>query len=226
MKKHLLRSAAIVTVLLLHIVLLILIVYLGFFRVSFMEKECDKYQVSEKIGISRQELHSVLENMIRASLGRDSNLDITVSIGGQDVLFFNERDRQHLADISELSVKVLASAGGGLLCIIMTAFCLIRQKALKLLCKAYLWSWLGWIIAAGLTGVFIATDLTGFIDGFHRVFFQSNSWILNPAKDRLIWLFPKELFRDAAVMTAICFTVIHGIFTVTAIGFLKGAPAH
>lgn len=34
-------------------------------------------------------------------------------------------------------------------------------------------------------------------------------------------IFPKELFRDAAVSIGVSFTVLHSIITVTAIGFLK-----
>lgn len=225
MKKNLLRTIAVVNICLLHIISLILIVYLGLFRVAFMERECEKYQIADKIGISQGDLHLVLKNMIQASLGRDCDLDIAVSIDRQNISFFNERDKQHLTDISELSGKLFTVVWVGLPCLIVTTFYLIRQGALKTLCRTYLWSWVGWIGAGVLIGIFVATDLTGFINTFHRIFFQNNNWILNPAKDRLIWLFPKELFRDAAVIIAVCFTVVHGIFTITTIRFLKGAVA-
>ena len=86
-----------------------------------------------------------------------------------------------------------------------------------MLCKTYLFFWLIILAIAVLLGIWIASDLQGFINGFHRFFFTNDTWILNPATDRLIWLFPARIFQDGAVVLGIWMAIVHLVVTVVAV---------
>lgn len=208
------RICALAAVLFFHILVILCTVYLCLFRTDFLCAECEKYEVSSRLGISREELSCVVEELILRVNGRDGDMEIAVTVRGESKPFFNSRDVEHVDDLAEM---IKLGKGAVLFCAAGFAallFALLRRGKGRLLCKTYLFSWpvlCGLCLAAG---AWLLVDLTGFINGFHRLFFRNNRWILNPAKDMLIWLFPKGLFQDAAMRLGIWLVVIHGTGTV------------
>lgn len=91
---------AVLAIALFHIDAILLTAYLCFFRADFLNRECEKHQVLSQLGINRNELHQVTEEMISYVKGYGNSLDVTVTINGNTMQFFNERDKQHLADIA------------------------------------------------------------------------------------------------------------------------------
>lgn len=225
------RLAACVSVILFHIIFILLSVYLCFFRAEFLNDECEKYQVASLLGISGEELHRVVEELMLRVKGQNGDMDITVTVDGTGKPFFGQRDVEHIDDIAGM-IK-----SGKVVCVFSTfglvglLFVLRSGDKVKMLCRAYLFSWLVWLLLSLVIGVWILYDLTGFINSFHRLFFNNDRWILNPAKDMLIWLFPTGLFRDAAVRLAVCLVAVHGVCTVVSLYFIKctttkRTPAH
>ena len=216
--------AAVITVLLFHVTAALLVFYLGLFRADFLIGEREKYGVPDRLGITAEELDQVTEKMTSYVRGRAAEPDVTVNANGEEVSFFTERDRMHLADIAEMvrrgriycAIGAAAAAAGFLF--------LWKQGKRKLLCGTYLASWPILGLGAAALGSWIARDLQGFINGFHRLFLQNDRWILNPATDRLIWLFPAQLFRDGAVFLAVWLAAVHLAVTAAAVLLLKDRP--
>ena len=200
---------AVLAVALFHIGAVLLAVYLSFFRTDFMNRECERHQVPGQLGISRDELYRVTEEMISYVKGDKSSLDVTVTVAGNTGLFFNERDRQHLTDIADMVEQGKIVFTLGTLCLAGMLFLLAYKGKVRLLCTVYLLSLCFLLGVFLLLGMWILIDLTGCINTFHRVFFRNDKWILNPAKDKLILLFPQALFRDGAVILAIRMAAIH-----------------
>ena len=198
---------------LLHLVLLSLILLLTVFRTGFLERESEAYDVAQKLGMSAAELHDVTEQMMR------------YAIRGEEIPkeqeFFNGRELEHLADIRQMMMVWHFSLGIGMLLLaVMSAF-YIRRGGIRRICKSYLYSWL-WIAAAGICLAVIAmTRLNAFVNGLHRVFFRNNRWILNPATDRLIWLFPAGLFRDGLFLVLGVGAAVHLTLMAGALLLLK-----
>lgn len=217
MKRWFCRIISAIDICFFHMLALFLVVYAGLFQTGFMEKECEKNQVSEVLRITEQELQDVIADMISVARGNGDNLDVTVTVDGQKVSFFNEREKQHIMDVSALVKRLKLVGMVGTVLAILCTFYLLKTGKKKLLCKIYLYSWLILLGIIIFTGICMLIDLTGFINTFHRLFFDNNRWILNPAKDRLIWLFPERLFLDAALRLIACLALIHVPVTFVAI---------
>lgn len=163
----------------------------------------------------------MVEEMLLRAKGQGGDMDITVTVNGVSRAFFSSRDEEHLEDIAHVIKGLKIFGAVGVFALAGLSFILLRRGEGRLLCRSYLFFWLIWLLLLLVIGAWIALDLTGFINSFHRLFFRNTRWILNPAKDMLIWLFPRELFRDAAVLLAAWLAGIHGTVTVAAVCMLR-----
>lgn len=197
----------------LHLVILSLVLLLTVFRAGFLERESEAYGVAQKLGMSAPELRDVTEQMMRYVI-RGEEIP-------EEQEFFIGRELEHLADIRQMMVVWhLGLCFGMILLAVMSTF-YIRRGDIRRICKSYLYSWL-WIAAAGICLAVIAvTRLNAFVNGLHRFFFRNNRWILNPATDRLIWLFPAGLFRDGLFLVLGVGAVVHLTLMTGALFLLK-----
>lgn len=215
------RLLAVITVLFFHVTTAMLVFYLSLFRTGFMIRESEKYQVQYRLNITTEELRQVTEEMISYVRGHNGNLDVTVTEDGSSDAFFTDRDKMHLEDIAVMvqQGKILCTIGLGLTA--LGIFFLCKQGSLSVLCKTYLVFWLVLIGVAVVLGIWIASDLQGFINGFHRMFFKNDLWVLNPATDRLIWLFPTRIFQDGAIIWGVWLAGVHIVVTTVTVLFSR-----
>ncbi len=126
----------------------------------------------------------------------DANRNLVLMLGyfkGKNALdnsFFNEREKLHLEDVKSLLryAGYLSYALAG-----VAALLIFKRKRVH-----------DDIINGGLlTLIFISVILLLSVNfdsafyRFHLVFFRNDYWILDPAKDKLIQLFPQGFFIDA-----------------------------
>lgn len=210
---------AVMTVLLFHVTAAILVFYLSLFRSEFMISESEKYQVRNRLNVTAEELRQVTEEMISYVRGRDGNLDVTVTENNSSVAFFTDRDKMHLEDIAVMVRQGKIFCAIGLCLTAFGIFFLCKRGRLPVLCKTYLVFWLVLLGAAIVFGIWIASDLQGFINGFHRMFFKNDLWVLNPATDRMIWLFPTRIFQDGAIVWGVWLAGVHIVVTAVTVLF-------
>lgn len=165
----------------------------------------DKHGVSETTGLTPEELAVTARDMIHYLNSRDEPIEMTVSTpDGRDL--FNEREVDHMRDVKELvglcycvqvgtAAYIAAFALGGLVW---------RRRRFV---SPLLWGLLGGGVAT--LALLLAVGLTALVDfdwlllGFHKLFFMgSDTWILNPATDYLIMLFPWGFFYDSVLYIA------------------------
>ena len=198
---------------LLHLVILSLVLLLTVFRAGFLERESEAYGVAQKLGMSAPELRDVTEQMMRYVI-RGEEIP-------EEQEFFNGRELEHLADIRQMMVVWHFGLCFGMILLAVMSTFYIRRGDIRRICKSYLYSWL-WLAAAGICLAVIAvTRLNAFVNGLHRFFFRNNRWILNPATDRLIWLFPAGLFRDGLFLVLGVGAVVHLTLMTGALFLLK-----
>ena len=219
--ENLYRLLAAATVVFFHGTAVLLSFYLCFFQGDFLKQEVFRYGVDKKLGISEEELGRVVEEMMAWLKAPSGDLQVEVTVDQKVVSFFRERDLLHLADIAGM-VHWGRNACAVLCFLTITGvFFLLRKGRKKTLGKIYLFSWGFLLLAAIGIGLWLLVDLVGFIDTFHRIFFRNGLWILNPATDMLIWLFPEQIFRDGAVRLGIALAAVHTL----AVGFAVWALA-
>ncbi|HAL62473.1 MAG TPA: TIGR01906 family membrane protein [Chloroflexi bacterium] len=112
---------------------------------------------------------------------------------------FNERELIHLVDVKVLARRALLLHGVlGLLIVGAVVILLFYPKGRRVLPGSLLQGSLLTFLLFGLVGVFAAAGFDTFFVGFHRTFFEGDSWLFSPY-DTLIQLFPLPFWFDAAI---------------------------
>ena len=179
----------------------------GYFR-----KEFEKYDVNNPKGIvnmEMDELMNVTVKMMEYLRGDRENLDIVAKIGNEEMEFFGEREKSHMADVRDIFVgalKVRWYAVGMATLAIVNLFLLLRWKDIKvLLFRAYLATIGGLVVLLGALGIWAYVDFTEAFYKFHALFFSDYEWILDTRTSRLINILPEGFFVDTAIRIVVIF---------------------
>ena len=156
-----------------------------------------KYQTSD---LSEEELETAATGLISYFNSDDEDITLTVVKDSEPFELFNEREVAHLRDVKNLIWLDYCFLLGTLIYILGYAgFSLIRGKD---------WRWLAWgvVWGSGITLALILALGLGILVGFDQLFWQfhvisfaNELWQLDPARDYLIMLFPRDFWYDAAL---------------------------
>jgi integral membrane protein (TIGR01906 family) len=161
----------------------------------------DKYEISQDTGIDRIQLRSVAQHLIDYFNLRADTVQITVVKGDEEFNLFNERELIHLEDVRSLIQLDYWVQRGAFLVIVICALALFfgLRVGWRILIRGL---FRGSFITMGLMVILALWALFGFERFFllfHLVSFSNEYWMLDPAKDYLIRLFPEGFFYDAAL---------------------------
>ncbi len=169
---------------------------------NYYRAEYIKYNIPEQIGMSIDNLMNSTEQLLLYLEDKRGDLDFKAEFAKGTEEFFSQRDKHHMIDVKGLFVK------GQLLRNL--AFFYIAAFILFLFWKKNLANQLrrlakyGIAIAvAGTAPVLILVvlmniDFYKYFTIFHEIFFTNDLWLLDPAADRLINIFPQDFFTDMA----------------------------
>lgn len=169
---------------------------------GYFEKEYAKYDVTETVSMTMEDLLDVTDQMMAYLRGNRPDLHVETTMGGVQREFFNAREIAHMEDVQGLFLGAIQFRRIGLA---VMALCLLALFLLKTDFKRtfprILWTgtWLFFALSAAITGI-IATDFTKYFILFHHIFFKNDFWILNPATDMLINIVPEGFFRDTVFL--------------------------
>jgi len=159
-----------------------------------------KYDVGQVTGLAQSELDKAADGLIAYFKSGEEFIDLTVVKDGRPFTLFNEREVGHLKDVKGLFRLVWWMLWGTLayaLAFAGSCLCWWRQR------RALGWGLLG---GGGLTlflmlalGIAALIDFDGLFLQFHLLSFANDLWMLNPATDYLIMLFPQGFWYDAAI---------------------------
>lgn len=184
------------------IALLLTNVQLIAYNRGYYRDEYEKYNIPEQIGMDMDNLMDSTEKLLLYLKDERKDLDFEASFNNGDEEFFSQRDKGHMVDVKELFIKGRMIRDVSLSCIVILLFILFWKKPVKSRLRklaAY-----GIVIsAAGIVPVIILAilmniDFYKYFTVFHEVFFNNDLWLLDPVKDRLINIFPQDLFTDMA----------------------------
>ena len=189
----------------------------------------EKYDVSQRTGLAELELERIARGLIGYFNSAEEYVTLTVvENGGPFGLFaereyitltamkdgepfelFTEREIIHLWEVKILFQLVYYFLGGTL------AFVIIYSLVMLLRRRGSSWRILagevlkGSILTLGLVGALALGAVVAFgplFWWFHEIafiFFKGRYWILDPARDYLIMLFPQGFWYDAAIFCAL-----------------------
>lgn len=164
----------------------------------------NKYEISEATGISDEDLLVATRQMIHYFNSKEEPIHITVLTPQGDALF-NSREVDHLKDIKGLvglCYHVQVGALGYIAAFVIGGFIWQRKRFLPLLLRGIVGGGILTIALLVAVGVAALVSFDWLFLGFHRLFFTSDTWMLNPATDYLMMMFTPGFFYDAALFIA------------------------
>lgn len=159
----------------------------------------DKYDISQVTGLAPSELDRVSEGLIGYFNSGDDFISLTVTRDGESLELFNEREVGHLKDVKGLfRLGYYVLLGTLIYALVYLGIGLFWWRDRRL-------AW-GLVGGGGLTlvlmlalGLVILLDFDRFFLQFHLLSFANDLWMLDPATDYLIMLFPRGFWLDAAL---------------------------
>ena len=148
---------------------------------SWYEKEFEKLGVYGHFNKPKQEINNEAVNIIAFLKGR----------GSLDTDFLNAKEKSHMSDVRNIIEKY----GIVTYVVVMAALMLLFQTRKDK--KALVYAGFSSLICLGVFLVISATMFSSVFLKFHEVLFANDFWLLDPATDNLIKLFPEQFFIDA-----------------------------
>jgi integral membrane protein (TIGR01906 family) len=173
-------------------VLIVLIIYLGAFRLyafneGFYAYEFRRHNVHER----SPNADSISAELIEYLKGS--------SYGYVDIEGFSEREKSHMADVKRLiDGFVIALYASLSLFLLLAISCIARMKRAELTAlarKALLYSGMGGI-AVFAAMLIAALNFNLLFDNFHYLFFRPGTWVF-AENELLISTFPWQFFQDS-----------------------------
>jgi integral membrane protein (TIGR01906 family) len=160
----------------------------------------NKYNISQVTGLAPAELNKVITGLISYFNSKQMYINLVVTKDGKPFTLFNEREAVHLKDVKGLFRLDYWLLIGTLIFTLIygsISYTVWKDK------RRFAWGLAGGgILTIGLVvilGIVISTDFDQFFYNFHLISFSNSLWLLDPATDYLIMLFPQGFWMDAAV---------------------------
>lgn len=132
---------------------------------------------------------------------------------------YNERELRHMEDVKALTGAFLNVWYVVLLLLVVMVLTAWRTGWLKPLRQMVSRAGLNTIILLGTLVLFLLLSFNVVFTGFHRIFFEGDSWIFL-FSDTLIRLFPLRFWQDAFIFVGV-FTVAGGLALWLGLGKIK-----
>lgn len=214
---------------------------------DFYQKEYEKYKVLSELDMDMEDVMYVTEEMMAYLRGDRQELSVITNVDGKKQDFFNEQDRFHMWEVQKLFVGGLSMRRGAISILINSLLimalcyektknklsCISVEKDIKqaekmkprnILCKSYQIV-LGILTAViVIVGAAVALNFDKVFTVFHKIFFDNDLWIFNPAEDYMIRMLPQGFFYDFVIRIGSIFIVmlLIGLF-ISILGSKKNA---
>lgn len=186
----------------------------------FNEKQDIRFEDSLKM--NTDDVEAALDRMFGYVVGKYESPQIRVSIMNEKTEFLNSREMVHLADIKVFyqSCKCIVMLLL-LICIFIYLFLGVYKKEYQFIAKMYLYGQAGGLLIIVAAIAVFMVEPVFFITKFHNLFFQGNSWIFNPATDRIIHFFPNALYMKILLDVGIVYLGIGTVFGILSCRILR-----
>lgn len=192
-----------------------------FGNMNYFRKEFEKYNVTQNIDMEMDDIMYVMDELMDYLHGDREDLeDIVTDVNGETRDFFTEREKTHMADCKVLFDGGFAIRKGAAVVFAALTLLLVFKKKFSLrrfLKYAALFSV---IIAAGagILAIAASIDFNACFIVFHKLFFNNDLWILDPAEDLIINILVEPFFADMALKIALYCAAVLAVIVITGAG--------
>ena len=192
-----------------------------FGNMDYFRREFEKYDVTQNIDMEMDDIMYVMDELMDYLHGDRADLnEIVTEVNGETRDFFSDREKTHMADCKVLFDGGFAIRRGAAVIFVLTALLLIIKKkfSLKRLLKYAAVFSIIIAAAAGIIAIAAYIDFNACFIVFHKLFFNNDLWILDPAEDLVINILVEPFFADIALKTALYCAAVLAVIIVTGIG--------
>ena len=184
------------------VILLLTDVQLVAYDRGYYRSEYAKYNVPVNIGMDMDRLMESTEKLILYLENKRDDLDFKGDFIKGAEEFFSQRDKQHMVDVKRLFINGFYIRNISLLYAIVFLFLMFWKKPIGSRLRKLAHYGIA-IAVAGIAPVLLivtlmSIDFYKYFTVFHKIFFTNDLWLLDPAVDRLVNIFPEEFFTDMA----------------------------
>lgn len=193
------------------------------FRPSFFNKMYLKLDTAETMHMSQSDLKESTRVLLDYIKGKRGDIDLEVTVANERVQMFNQREKAHMVDVKNLYNGVIKARN---IMVIYVAFMALIALGLNDYASARnnrdnLRNALAIIgLFVGLIAFYALIDFNQFWTQFHLMFFDNDLWLLNPATDRMIQMFPGPFFNAMVLRIIVAFGVVLAVI-VAILGLLE-----
>ena len=166
----------------------------------------EKYDVGQTTGLAEIELDRAAIGLINYFNSSEEYISLSVVKDGQPFVLFNEREIIHLRDVKgliRLNNLILLIA---LVCVLGYTATSLWQKDHNQLARGLVGGGSLTLALMLLLGLGALLSFDQLFRQFHRLSFTNELWLLNPATDYLIMLFPSGFWYDAMLFCVLATT--------------------
>ena len=198
---------------------------------AFFESEYTRLDHARSMGMETKELTDATMQMIKYMEGTADSIDLDVTVDGQRVSMFNDRERAHMVDVRALYQNFMqftnATAAVFVVFLAYTGRVITYKhrgeiKKMRISgSRAFLNASAVFLLIILAVGAWVLIDFNSFWISFHLLFFTNDLWILDPATSRMINMMPWELFYDIVLRAGGLFALAWALSTGIAIYFRR-----
>ena len=159
-----------------------------------------KYHISEATGISNTQLQGVAHGMVDYFNGKVRSPQVEVDIRGIERPVYNQKELIHLEDVRKIIdiFKMLEILS--LIIFLVTGLYLFFKFGVIRLLKGLQAGAVVTVVFLGSVMLWALIDFNSIFYFFHILSFSNDLWLLDPATDYLIMMFPEGFFFDSAIL--------------------------
>lgn len=207
-------------------ILVILISSIDFhaFNRSFYDSEYKEMETAHDIGMTQSDLMKSTNTLLDYLQDDRDDIKVRVPIKGNKEEVFNVKEEMHMIDVKNLYQNVLSLrliSFGLLILSLSWLFIRLKKKAWDTLAYRFIQVSIAFVIILVGLGIVALCDFTMFWTAFHQIFFTNDLWILNPATDIMINMFPQDFFFHMVMRITITFVLIYGTLIIGSIVYIK-----
>ena len=192
-----------------------------FGNMNYFRKEFEKYNVTQNIDMEMDDIMYVMDELMDYLHGDREDLEeIVTEVNGETRDFFTEREKTHMADCKVLFDGGFAIRKGAAVVFAALTLLLVFKKKFSLrrfLKYAALFSVII-AAAAGILAIAASIDFNACFIVFHKLFFNNDLWILDPAEDLIINILVEPFFADMALKIALYCAAVLTVIVITGAG--------
>ncbi|MBT9156420.1 MAG: hypothetical protein DDT37_01405 [Firmicutes bacterium] len=194
------------------------------FDLDFYESKYEWLAVPESLQVDMPTLMGYTTALLDYLAGRRDTPNVETTVRGRMGPLYGERELLHLVDVRVLYALSWRIRNIALIAALSLSFAAYRTRSLKRVLSAYVATTAAIVLGLlGLTGLAVL-DFPRYFTWFHLISFDNDLWLLDPATENLINMFPEAFFAAAALRIAITAVVAFTLLGIVARQASKRLP--